>query len=144
MLTLPERPREGQGSLWEDRVELTDSFYQALRAHPVPLSEPALRAISNQSLVIDIYVWLVYRLHALARPTTVPWGALRLQFGPEYQRPRDFRRRFVEALAEALAVYAGAEVGVNERGVELRPSRPAVAPRLVQVRLPQRLAGVPS
>jgi Plasmid encoded RepA protein len=144
MLTLPERPREGQGSLWEDRVELTDSFYQALRAHPVPLSEPALQAISNQSLVIDIYVWLVYRLHALARPTTVPWGALRLQFGPEYRRPRDFRRRFVEALAEALAVYAGAEVGVNERGVELRPSRPAVAPRLVQVRLPQRLAGVPS
>jgi hypothetical protein len=141
MLTLPERSQEGQGSLWEDRIELTDSFYQALRAHPVPLSEPALRTISNQSLVIDLYVWLVYRLHALTRPTVVPWEALRLQFGPEYRRPRDFRRRFVEALTAALAVYPAAEVNPNQKGIELRPSRPAVAPRLIQVRLPQQLVG---
>ncbi|SNB77692.1 RepA protein [Arboricoccus pini] len=136
MMSIPQPREPDQGSLWEDEIELTDSFFQALKAHPVPLWEPALRAISNQPLVIDLYVWLVYRLHAIKKPTIVGWKPLQAQFGAEYTRERDFRRRFKEALAEAVAVYPEAEIDVDERGVELRPSRPAVAPRGRVVRLP--------
>jgi hypothetical protein len=128
MLTMGAR-NDSMPLLWEDEVELTESFFAALKSHPVPLWEPALRCISNQPLVIDLYVWLVYRLHGVGRPTPIPWPVLQAQFGSEYTRPRDFRRRFTEALAEALAVYPEAKVDIDKRGIVLRPSRPAVVPR---------------
>ena len=131
MLSVPAAESEGQVSLWDDEVELTESFFQALRAHPVPLWEPALRVISNQSLVIDIYVWLTYRLRTVERPQSVSWAALQAQFGPEYTRHRDFRRRFAEALRQALAVYPEANVGLNERGILLHPSPLAVSRRSI-------------
>ena len=51
-----------QPALWQERVLLNEEFYRALREHPVPLSEPALRAIGPDSMVIDTYIWLAYRL----------------------------------------------------------------------------------
>ena len=67
---------------------LNEEFYRALREHPVPVSESALRAIGPRSAVIDIYVWLAYRLHALTRDVEVSWPALYAQFGSGYARLR--------------------------------------------------------
>jgi hypothetical protein len=116
-----------QPSLWQERVLLNEEFYRALRAHPVPLSEAALRAIGPRSMVIDIYIWLAYRLHALKDDVEVSWLSLNAQFGAGYGRLRDFRAGFLSGLELALAVYPEARVSVDERGVVLRPSRPAVA-----------------
>ena len=52
---------------------LNEEFYRALREHPVPLSESALRAIGPRSMVIDTYIWLAYRLHALRKEVEVGW-----------------------------------------------------------------------
>ena len=38
-----------QPTLWQDRVLLDEDFYRALREHPVPVSEAALRAMSSIS-----------------------------------------------------------------------------------------------
>jgi hypothetical protein len=54
-----------QPGLWQERVLLNEEFYHALREHPVPLAETALRAIGPRSMVIDIYIWLCYRLHGV-------------------------------------------------------------------------------
>ena len=116
-----------QPSLWQERVLLNEEFYRALRDHPVPLSEQALRAIGPRSAVIDIYIWLAYRLHALNRDVEVSWPALYAQFGAGYGRVRDFRSGFLSGLELALAVYPEAKVGVEENGIILRPSRAAVA-----------------
>ena len=116
-----------QPGLWQDKVLLDEDFYRALREHPVPLSESALRAIGPRSMVIDVYIWLAYRLHALRRDVEVGWPALHAQFGAGYMRLRDFRRDFIAALELALAAYPDAKVSMSERGVVLRPSRPAVA-----------------
>lgn len=116
-----------QPMLWQERVLLNEEFYQAMRAHPVPLSETALRAIGPRSMVIDIYIWLAYRLHALKGDVEISWLSLNAQFGAGYGRLRDFRSGFLGALELALAVYPDARVSVDERGVILRPSRPAVA-----------------
>lgn len=116
-----------QPGLWQDKVLLDEDFYRALREHPVPLSESALRAIGPRSMVIDVYIWLAYRLHALRRDVEVGWPALHAQFGAGYMRLRDFRRDFIAALELALAAYPDAHVSLGERGVVLRPSRPAVA-----------------
>ncbi len=52
-------------------VRLSASFYEQLRRHPVPIWEPALGHIANQSMAIDVYIWLSYRLHCLRQPTPI-------------------------------------------------------------------------
>ncbi|AIB16630.1 pirin (plasmid) [Azospirillum argentinense] len=121
-----------QGTLWEDRVLLSEAFFRELKAHPVPIWEPALRHIQNNSSSIDIYIWLAYRLHVLSRPTTITWPAVFEQFGAGYSRLRDFRKRFVEALQLALAVYPDARVDVEEHGLLLHPSPPPIPERKAQ------------
>jgi len=116
-----------QPALWQDRVLLDEDFYRALREHPVPVSESALRAIGARSLVIDIYIWLAYRLHALRKDVEVGWPALYAQFGGCVGRIRGFRKYFIECLALATAAYPEARIEIGERGVILRPSRPAIA-----------------
>lgn len=118
-----------QPALWQERVLLNEEFYRALREHPVPLVEAALRAIGPRSMVIDIYIWLCYRLHALHRDVEVGWPALQAQFGAGYSRLRDFRADFLSGLQLALAAYPEARVSTGDRGIILRPSRPAVATR---------------
>jgi hypothetical protein len=116
-----------QMGLWQDRVLLNEEFYRALREHPVPVSENALRVIGPRSMVIDVYIWLAYRLHALNRDVEVSWAALHAQFGAGFQLIRKFRAHFKECLELALAAYPEARVTMNERGVRLSPSRPAIA-----------------
>lgn len=116
-----------QPSLWQERVLLNQEFYNALLEHPVPVSEVALRAIGPRSMVIDIYIWLAYRLHALLKDVEVGWPALHAQFGAGYERLRAFRENFLQALELALAAYPDARVGLGDRGLILRPSRPAIA-----------------
>ena len=115
-----------QPSLWQERVLLNEEFFRALREHPVPLSEAALRAIGPRSMVIDIYIWLAYRLHALKGDVTVTWLSLYSQFGAGYGRLRDFRAGFIGGLELACAVYPEAQISVDEKGIVLRPSRPAI------------------
>jgi Plasmid encoded RepA protein len=116
-----------QPSLWQDRVILDDEFYRALLDHPVPLSESALKAIGPRSLVIDIYIWLAYRLHALKRNTEVSWPSLNGQFGAGFERQWDFRKHFLGSLELAMAAYPDAQVTLGDRGLILHPSRPAIA-----------------
>ena len=116
-----------QQESWQDVVLLDEDFYRALREHPVPLSERALRAIGPRSMTIDVYVWLAYRLHSLRRPTEVGWPSLYAQFGAGYKAIRQFRAHFLECLDLALAAYPDANISMGERGIVLRPSRPAIA-----------------
>ena len=117
---------DDQGGLWQDRVLLNEEFYRALREHPVPVSESALSAIGPRSMVIDVYIWLAYRLHALKRDVDVGWAALYSQFGGGFQLIRKFRTHFIDCLELALAAYPEARVSIGERGITLRPSRPAI------------------
>jgi hypothetical protein len=116
-----------QPGLWQDRVLLDEDFFRALHEHPVPVSESALRAIGPRSMVIDVYIWLAYRLHALRKDVEVGWPALYSQFGAGFGTIRRFRQHFIECLGLALAAYPEARVEVRERRLILRPSRPAIA-----------------
>ena len=127
-----------QPSLWEDTVVISQTFFDALRKHPVPIWEPAIRQISNQSMAIDTYVWLAYRLRALQKAKTIPWSDVQNQFGPQFSRLRKFRESFLQVLKNVLLVYPEAKVDVDDHGVILYPSPPAVPERtMVQVLLSQ-------
>ena len=118
---------DDQPTFWQDRVMLDEDFFRALSEHPVPVSETALRAIGPRSMVIDVYIWLAYRLHALKKDVEVGWPALYAQFGAGFGTVRRFRQHFLECLALAVAAYPEARVEIGNRGVILRPSRPAIA-----------------
>ncbi len=113
------------GSLLET-VKLSESFFEELKRHPVPLQESAIRALSNNSQALDVYCWLAYRLHSLRAPTSVTWAALYAQFGAGYSSLKNFKMRFNESLTLAMAVYPDAKVDVEPRRLLLHPSAPAV------------------
>ena len=125
---------EHQPTLWQDRVRLDDGFWRSLKEHPVPVREEALKAIGTRSFAIDVYIWLAYRLHALTRPTPVTWAAVHAQFGAGFRLIRQLKPTFLEALQMALAVYPEAKVRIEENGLLLHPSPPAI-PRAEAKRL---------
>lgn len=116
-----------QGSLWEDRVVLDESFYAALRDHPVPVLEAAIRQLRDRSMSLDIYVWLAWRLHRLTKATSISWLALHAQFGTGFKAVRQFKPRFTEALEAALAAYPEARVDLGDKAITLNPARPPIA-----------------
>ena len=117
-----------QGCLFIETATLSEMFFNQLKKHPVPIEEAAVRQIANNSMALDVYCWLAYRLHALNEATPVGWRALHTQFGRGVKRLDHFREQFSETLALALAVYPDAMVEVHERGVTLNPSHPPVNP----------------
>lgn len=119
---------ETQGSLFVEKARLSEGFFDQLRRHPVPLEEAAIKAVNNNSMALDLYAWLAYRLHALKGPTSVSWRALKPQFGMGFGRMDNFRARFLDNLKLALAVYPDAKVEVEDGGLILHPSRPPVSP----------------
>ena len=49
-------------------LAVDEVFYKSLRDHPVPLQEAAIRELRDRSMSLDLYVWLAWRLHTLAKP----------------------------------------------------------------------------
>src|SRR5271166_59202 len=119
---------DAQGTLFTQVARLSEAFFEGLKRHPVPFEEAAIGAISNNSQAIDIYVWLAYRLHSLAKPTPLSWRALKAQFGAGVAAMNNFKIRFLPNLRLALAVYPQAKVEDDgDKGLILHPSPPPVA-----------------
>jgi len=125
---------DDQESLFSEEARLSASFFDELQKHCVPLEEPAIRAINNNSMALDLYAWAAFRLHALKGPLPITWTALKNQFGAGFKHMNHFRATFLSNLNLALAVYPDARIEVTERGLTLLPSLPPVRPRLVAVK----------
>ena len=127
-------PDEGevQGSLFAQTARLSEGFFEGLKKHPVPIEEAAIGAVSNNSMAIDIYVWLAYRLHSLSKPTPISWRALKSQFGAGFAELRNFKTKFLPNLKLATAVYPAARIDEDDsgRGLVLHPSPPPVPEKL--------------
>jgi Plasmid encoded RepA protein len=121
--------RGDQGNLFVETATLSEHFFAQLKKHPVPIEESAISAINNNSMALDVYCWLAYRLHALQKPKSITWKALRVQFSPTVKQLFHFRAHFKDNLALALAVYPAARVEESDNGLTLFPSSPPVAPK---------------
>src|SRR5271157_4220225 len=116
----------GQGSLFVETARLSETFFQQLKQHAVPLDEAAIRHIRNSSMALDVYCWLAYRLHALTAPKAITWAALAGQFGAGIKLRKHFKPAITEGLGLAQAVYRDARIAVTETGMILKPSPPPV------------------
>ena len=131
----PKEP--DKAALWKSTVTLSRDFFDEIVDRPVPIDMRALKALKRSALALDIYCWLTYRMSYLKKPTEIPWGFLRLQFGADYSDTKqgryDFKREFARQLKRVLVVYPQARVGEGDRGLVLHPSPPhvpALSPKL--------------
>lgn len=120
-----------QSEMFVDTVTLSHTFYDALNRHPVPVREAAIKAIQNNSMALDVYVWLAYRLHVLQKPAPIRWNRLHQQFGAGFKALWQFKPTFVSNLKLALAVYPEAHVTIDTEGVTLSPSAPPIPERQI-------------
>lgn len=126
---------ERQRVLWPSTVQLSLDYFTSLQKHAVPLDERAIAALSNSAMGLDVYAWLAQRLRRVppAKPTFIPWTALKAQFGWHYGRMRDFRRVFTHTLKVVHTQYRAANVELDERGLTLRNSTPPVKGRVTVI-----------
>jgi hypothetical protein len=123
-----------QGTLFLTTAKLSEGFFSQLTRHPVPLEEAAIKQLSNNSMALDAYAWLAYRLHSLRRPTLVPWPSLMGQFGGGFGQIKHFKPRFLASVRLALAVYPDAWVDEESEGLLLHNSKPPISRKLIAVR----------
>lgn len=124
-----------QRVLWPSTIQLSQTYFDSLSKHAVPLNEVDLAALAHSALALDIYAWLAQRLHRVnpARPAFISWAALKEQFGPDYARMRDFKRFYRQALAQVLTRYKAARLDLDDYGMRLHSSAPPVTKRLVSL-----------
>ena len=126
-------PKEDkQPVLWPATVHLSLDYFNSLQNHAVPLDLRALAALAHSSMGLDIYSWLAQRLHRVpeGRPQFVSWEAIKEQFGPEFGRMMDFKRKFRDSMRQVLSQYPAAHVEEDTHGLILRNSLPPVPKRI--------------
>lgn len=130
----PKKP--DQMNLWGSWVELSDEFFQAITAAPVPLDLRALKALKRSPLALDLYAWATHKSNSVYRkgkPQFVPWAGLATQFGADYSDHLNFKKKAKDALRKIQAVYPSLKLQDATGGIIVLPSsRPAVAPKNVR------------
>jgi hypothetical protein len=116
---------------WRSHIELGQHFFQEIKRSVVPVDLRAIRQLRRSPLAIDLYVWLTYRMSYLGKPTVIPWEGLQGQFGADYCRQRDFRRRTLTQLESVLRIYSTVRVVQTHAGLRLCSSPPHVKPARV-------------
>jgi hypothetical protein len=121
-----------QRILWPTRIQFSQRYFESLMKHAVPLNEAAVVHLSHNAMALDIYTWLAQRLHRVdveKGGVLVPWTGLKEHFGDGYGRMDNFKRVFRFTLSQVKVVYPEAKFAVDDRGMELRHSRPPVGKR---------------
>jgi hypothetical protein len=93
-----------------NRIELSERFWEEIRAHPVPGELNVVRALAKSPGCLDFYLWLTWRCHLARGHERIrlfgPTG-LQVQLGSDdYLRARDFRRTIARWLANGESVLA--------------------------------------
>lgn len=117
-----------QPGLWGSSLHLSPEFFETIVSSPMPVFAADLKALGGSSLRHDVYLWLVYRLHALSSTTRITWSSLHEQMGSNYALERQFRAKFLEALRDVLVLYPQARVDPTPTQLVLRPSPAQVSP----------------
>jgi Plasmid encoded RepA protein len=117
-------PNPDQLNLFESYIELSQEFFDAITAHPVPADFRALRALKQSPLALDLYAWIAYRAHRVnqqERPVMITWRQLQDQIGADFADTKNFKAKVKPALAKVLALYPQLRLRIVDGGLELRP-----------------------
>lgn len=104
-------------------IRLSETFYSHLKDHAVPLNEAAISELKNQSLALDLYCYLAYRLpRVTGKQQIISWEQLYKHLGSNSEM-KPFKQNVRKALHLVTAVYPNANVDMSSPGiVKLFPS----------------------
>ena len=122
-----------QSILWGSWIELSEKFYNAIMAAPIPYDMRALRALKRSPLALDIYAVLNHRAFTAKGPVFLSWTLLMKQLGSDLKTPENFRIKMVPTLKKVLAVQPHLKVTRVKGGLKILPSRSAIASRTDQL-----------
>lgn len=112
-----------QDSFFESYIELSDKFYQAIVASPVPILLDHLRQLRRSPLAIDFYVWVSYRLFTMNAQKqgvlNLPVPVLKAQIGSSFERTRDFVKYMNEAIEKVKSVFPALQCQLTTNGFTL-------------------------
>jgi hypothetical protein len=124
-----------QISLFGSYVQLSEDFFEALTAAPVPVDMRALRALKQSPLALDLYALLTYeayRTHMSGKDRFIAWSLLMEQMGTEYADQANFRKKAKAALRKIQVLYPRLHLGTRPGGLHILPSSfPAIQPKPV-------------
>lgn len=112
----------GQRSLWQSYADLNQKFFEVITAAPIPVDTRALRALKRSPLALDLYALGCYEAHRVqktGRTRVIPWRALMMQLGADYEGEnavRDFGVKCRAALRKIRAVMPSLKIDETVRG----------------------------
>ena len=128
----PKHP--DQTGLWESKVRLSESFFNEIVSHPVPLDLTTLKALKRSPLGLDLYLWLVYRTFALRAPQRLSWRQIYRQFGVDPDKASDkrtvdaFRTKCLRELKKIKLAWPDLNYTTARGVLILLPSIPHISP----------------
>ena len=128
----PKQP--DQTGLWESKVRLSESFFNEIVSHPVPLDLTTLKALKRSQLGLDLYLWLVYRTFPLRSAQRITWKQVYRQFGVDPAKAsdkftvRDFRQNVLRELKKIKLAWPDLNYGTARGILILYPSSPHIPP----------------
>jgi len=126
-----------QISLFGSYVQLSEDFFDALTAAPVPVDMRALRALKQSPLALDLYALLTYeayRTHKSGKDRFIAWSLLMEQMGTEYSDKTNFRKKVKAALRKIQVLYPRLKLGTRTGGLHILPSSlPAILPKPIAI-----------
>ena len=128
----PKRP--AQAGLWESKVRLSESFFNEIVSHPVPLDLTTLKALKRSPLGLDLYLWLTYRIFALTASQRLSWPQLYRQFGSDPAKAsnkftvRSFREKVLRELKKINLAWPDLNYTTARGVLILLPSVPHISP----------------
>ena len=98
-------------------IRLSEMFYSHLRDHAVPLNEVAISQLKGQSVALDLYCYLAYRLPRVkGQFQMITWEQLYKHLGSNCL-PKVFKQNVRKALHVVTAVYPNANVDMSNPGL---------------------------
>ena len=128
----PKHP--DQTGLWESKVRLSESFFNEIIHHPVPLDLTTLKALKRSPLGLDLYLWLVYRTFPLRAPLRLTWRQVYRQFGAYPDKASDnrtvdnFRTKCLRELKKIKLAWPELNYATAPGVLILLPSIPHISP----------------
>jgi len=119
---------------WQKEIVLSHEFFETIKATAMPIEEHAVAALRNSPRALDVYIWLVNRLHQIDGETRVSWEALRSQFttaasDEEPETLWEFRKNFRPLIGRVSPHYPGKGlIREYEGGLILPEADPPVPP----------------
>ena len=115
---------EGQPSLWDSSVELSERFYSLLVNNPAPMDWRVLKAIKQSPMALDLYMWLTHRMSYLQKPTEIKWETLQEQLGSDTTSSRKFRQLVRQHLVKIQSIWADLKIDADSSEcIRLYPSK---------------------